>query len=104
MKKHHHHQHFDPVTNCSSSPPAVVDSKPKDLTSIPNSRTVLDVPALVGDVKGDVKIERESSKEAGGVDEGGRREEERKDKKLKPFKCLDCGKVFSQLRNYKYHR
>ncbi|KAK5646433.1 hypothetical protein RI129_004897 [Pyrocoelia pectoralis] len=24
--------------------------------------------------------------------------------KQKPFKCNDCGKLFSQLRNYKYHR
>lgn len=24
--------------------------------------------------------------------------------KLKPFRCDDCGKGFSQLRNYKYHR
>lgn len=24
--------------------------------------------------------------------------------KQKPFKCDDCGKSFSQLRNYKYHR
>lgn len=26
------------------------------------------------------------------------------DNKDKPFKCEDCGKSFSQLRNYKYHR
>ncbi|XP_017784732.1 PREDICTED: zinc finger protein 32-like [Nicrophorus vespilloides] len=25
-------------------------------------------------------------------------------KKQKPYKCEDCGKTFSQLRNYKYHR
>lgn len=24
--------------------------------------------------------------------------------KQKPFRCQDCGKCFSQLRNYKYHR
>lgn len=29
---------------------------------------------------------------------------EDKQEKLKPFKCQDCGKCFSQLRNYKYHR
>ncbi|KAF5291707.1 hypothetical protein FQR65_LT11400 [Abscondita terminalis] len=26
------------------------------------------------------------------------------DEKQKPYKCIDCGKSFSQLRNYKYHR
>lgn len=40
-----------------------------------------------------------------------RKEEEREEKnicndneKQKPFKCEDCNKTFSQLRNYKYHR
>lgn len=30
--------------------------------------------------------------------------EEQKAEKQKPFTCEDCGKSFSQLRNYKYHR
>ncbi|KAB0797207.1 hypothetical protein PPYR_08201 [Photinus pyralis] len=29
---------------------------------------------------------------------------DQKTDKQKPFKCQDCGKLFSQLRNYKYHR
>ncbi|XP_046814294.1 zinc finger protein 570-like [Vespa crabro] len=33
-----------------------------------------------------------------------RRNEKEETKKEKPFRCADCGKEFSQLRNYKYHR
>lgn len=32
------------------------------------------------------------------------KEEQKSGEKQKPFKCEDCGKCFSQLRNYKYHR
>lgn len=31
-------------------------------------------------------------------------EEEKEEEKQKPYKCEECGKQFSQLRNYKYHR
>lgn len=34
----------------------------------------------------------------------GGKEEQKSGEKQKPFKCDDCGKCFSQLRNYKYHR
>lgn len=33
-----------------------------------------------------------------------RRNEKEETKREKPFRCADCGKEFSQLRNYKYHR
>nr|XP_050860332.1 zinc finger protein 737-like [Vespula vulgaris] len=33
-----------------------------------------------------------------------RRNEKEDAKREKPFRCADCGKEFSQLRNYKYHR
>lgn len=31
-------------------------------------------------------------------------DEKNENSKRKPFECVDCGKNFSQLRNYKYHR
>lgn len=31
-------------------------------------------------------------------------EEKEEPEKTKPYKCEECGKQFSQLRNYKYHR
>lgn len=37
-------------------------------------------------------------------DKGIESSEDGKSKKHKVFKCEDCGKSFSQLRNYKYHR
>lgn len=39
-------------------------------------------------------------------DEGVKKSDEEKEdqEKQKPYKCEDCGKQFSQLRNYKYHR
>lgn len=40
------------------------------------------------------------------IDEEMKKSEEEKEEpeKPKPYKCEDCGKQFSQLRNYKYHR
>lgn len=40
------------------------------------------------------------------VDDDLKKSEEEKEEpeKPKPYKCEDCGKQFSQLRNYKYHR
>lgn len=37
-------------------------------------------------------------------EDGAAKEEQKSGEKQKPFKCEDCGKCFSQLRNYKYHR
>lgn len=44
-----------------------------------------------------------SSPRTSETDEETVRKESKSDKQ-KPFKCQDCGKSFSQLRNYKYHR
>lgn len=40
------------------------------------------------------------------IDDEMKKSEEEKEEaeKPKPYKCEDCGKQFSQLRNYKYHR
>lgn len=40
------------------------------------------------------------------VDDDSKKSEEEKEEpeKPKPYKCEECGKQFSQLRNYKYHR
>lgn len=88
-----HQPHFDQAA-------MPIDTKPRDLT---NCRTA--VSEFEGDAKG-VEIKTEGDDRGGREEDVGRDEEEevKKEKKMKPFKCLDCGKVFSQLRNYKYHR
>ncbi|GLV37767.1 uncharacterized protein CBL_06531 [Carabus blaptoides fortunei] len=45
-------------------------------------------------------IKVDKSDEDNGKEDG----EVSSDQKQKPYKCEDCGKQFSQLRNYKYHR
>lgn len=56
-------------------------------------RASLDIPVA--------DIPRSPELDEGKFEEG---KEDGKNDKLKPFKCEDCGKGFSQLRNYKYHR
>lgn len=53
---------------------------------------------------GDLYDGKASNSSAGDGEEAVKREETITEVKRKPFECVDCGKCFSQLRNYKYHR
>ncbi|KAG5877819.1 hypothetical protein JTB14_022710 [Gonioctena quinquepunctata] len=85
----------------------VVDSYSKQVISdtvSPRSTNAVDVEEQKEEITVSSHENCSSSNDGEGESNDSRAGVERKYDKKKPFKCEECGKSFSQLRNYKYHR
>lgn len=86
---------------------ADVEKKEEKKISLPySSPSSHEIKAGLGALKAEATEESAIVNKAVVSDEdtGGVKDEQKGSEKQKPFKCEDCGKCFSQLRNYKYHR